>query len=226
LKLEIKDLEFTFELKATGLAGRFTGYGSKFGNMDSYREIVAPGAFKESLKTRKEKGMVLPILWQHRSSEPLGKYDVVREDDTGLYMEGQLMIDDIAQAKETYALIKAGVVNGLSIGYYVRSDSYDEKERIRTLTKLDLVETSIVTFPANDQARIDTVKSFDQLVKSGRLPTLPEFENFLREAGGFSKSQATVVAGHGLSKLLSRSESGGNPADALQLLKQWNFKLP
>ncbi|HID8755341.1 TPA: HK97 family phage prohead protease, partial [Klebsiella pneumoniae] len=71
-------------------------------------------------------------------------------------------------------------ITGLSIGYYVRESNYDEKTRIRTLTKLDLVEISIVTVPANDDARIDVIKS---KLSHGDLPSLPEFEKFLREAG-------------------------------------------
>ena len=91
------------------------------------------------------------------------------------------------------------------------------------LTEVDLQETSIVTFPANDEARVEVVKSIEHIIKSGRVPTLPEFEDFLREAG-FSKSQATVIAGRGLKELLSRSESGSENSDALQLLKSFSLK--
>jgi uncharacterized protein len=142
------------------------------------------------------------VLWQHRSGEPIGGSDVLRQDDHGLKVGGWLLVNEVARAKEAHALMKAKVVTGLSIGYYVTDDSYNEKERIRTLKSLDLVEYSIVTFPANDQAQIDTVKS---LLGKGKLPTLQEFEDFLRESG-FSKSQATAIAGKGLRELL-RSES-------------------
>jgi HK97 family phage prohead protease len=224
VQIETKNLAFKADKVADD--GTFTGYASVFSNVDAYREIVAPGAFADSLKRIKESGDPLPILWQHRSGEPIGGSDKLEEDKYGLKVAGWLLTNEVPRAREALALMKRRVVKGLSIGYYVEADSYDEKNRIRTLLKIDLQEYSLVTFAANELAKVETVKSFDQLVKSGRLPTLPEFENFLREAGGFSKSQATVVAGHGLSKLLSRSESGGNPADALQLLKQWNFKLP
>lgn len=112
--------------------------------------------------------------------------------------------------------MKAGAVTGLSIGYYVKADSFDEKERIRTLTKLQLEETSLVTFPANDAARVESVKS---RIARGDALTLPEFESFLREAG-FSKSQATAIAGRGYKHLLDRSESEPAPvAEILQALK-------
>ncbi|WP_264755293.1 HK97 family phage prohead protease [Klebsiella michiganensis] len=98
---------------------------------------------------------------------------------------------------------------------YVRESNYDEKTRIRTLTKLDLVEISIVTVPAND-ARIDVIKS---KLSHGDLPSLPEFEKFLREAG-FSKSQSAAVASRGLSYLLDRSESGAKTAKPKRLLRR------
>ena len=213
MKLKKRDVQF--HIKAVQSDGLFTGYGSVAGVVDSYREIVAPGAFAESLKAREKAGRKLPVLWQHNSAQPIGVYDKVQEDDTGLWLEGRLLVDDVALAKEALALMKAGAVTGLSIGYYVKADSYDEKERIRTLTAVDLQETSIVTFPANDEARIESVKA--QLA-AGHLPTLSEFEGILREAG-FSKTQSAVIANRGLKHLLDRSESGGEPSDVLSALK-------
>jgi HK97 family phage prohead protease len=208
---EVQD--FHFEIKAVEKDGFFSGYGSVFGVLDSYREIVAPGAFTTSLAERSAKGRKLPILWQHRSDQPLGTYELVKEDSTGLYLEGRLLVNDVVQAREAHALVKAGAVTGLSIGYYVQADVYDEKERIRTLTKLALEETSLVTFPANDAARVESVKS--RLARGDQL-TLNEFEGLLREAG-FSKSQATAIAGRGYKYLLERSES--DPPGAPSLLK-------
>lgn len=215
--------DFNFDIKAVEKDGFFSGYGSVFGVKDSYGEIVAPGAFKASINARAERGRKLPILWQHRSGEPLGVYEVVKEDSTGLYMEGRLLVNDVAQAKEAQALMKAGAVTGLSIGYYVKADSWNEKDKVRTLTEVDLQETSIVTFPANDEARVEVVKSMDHIIKSGRVPTLPEFEDFLCEAG-FSKTQAKAIAGHGLRKLLDRCEADGKSSDALQLLNSFSLK--
>jgi HK97 family phage prohead protease len=199
---DLKHKSFAFKADSVSDNGNFTGYASVFGNMDCYREVVAPGAFTDSIKRIKESGNPLPVLWQHRSGEPIGGSDVLRQDEHGLKVGGWLLVNEVARAKEAHALMKAKVVTGLSIGYYVTDDSYNEKERIRTLKALDLVEYSIVTFPANDQAQIDTVKS---LLGNGKLPTLSEFEDFLRESG-FSKSQATAIAGKGLRELL-RSES-------------------
>ncbi|WP_459061848.1 HK97 family phage prohead protease [Stenotrophomonas sp. PSU-St15] len=205
--LKIRD--FDLSVKAVSDGGLFSGYGSVFGTVDSYREVVAPGAFSESLAEIKSKGRPVPVLWQHRSGEPIGVYTGLVEDAHGLKVEGQLIIDGVARAKEAHALMKAGAVSGLSIGYYVREDSWDEKERVRTLKKVDLVEISLVTFPANDDARIDAIKS---KLAHGSLPTMPEFEQILREAG-FSKSQSAVIANRGLKHLLDRSESGSKATE-------------
>lgn len=209
--LKIRD--FDLSVKAVSDDGLFSGYGSVFGEVDSYREVVAPGAFAESLAQIKAKGRPVPVLWQHRSGEPIGVYSSLAEDAHGLKVEGQLVLE-VGRAKEAHALMKAGAVSGLSIGYYVREDSWDEKERVRTLKKVDLVEVSLVTFPANDEARVDTIKS---KLAHGSLPTKPEFEQLLREAG-FSKSQAAVIANRGLSHLLDRSESGGEAAKFSSLI--------
>lgn len=206
----LKLRDFQLNVKAEDIAddGSFSGYGSVFGIVDSYQEVVAKGAFTASLAELRAKNRKVPVLWQHRQSEPIGVYDMLEEDSVGLKVAGRLLVSDVNQAKESLALMKAGAVTGLSIGYFVRKSSYDEKTGIRTLVELDLVEVSLVTFPANDEARIDAVK---MKLAHGSLPTLPEFERFLREAG-FSKTKAAVVAAHGLSHLL-RSESGSETAN-------------
>ena len=212
--MELKS--FDFDVKSVDESGTFTGYGSVFGNVDGGNEIVVKGAFSESLARRAEKGRKLPILWQHRSGEPIGVYESVKEDDHGLLMSGRLLISDVQRAREAYALLKAGAVTGMSIGYGVLDDAIDSKTRTRYLKKLNLEETSIVTFPMNDEARIETVKSMDHILRAGRVPSLPEFEDFLCEAG-FSKSQATAIAGKGLAPLF-QSESGSTTSDFLSAL--------
>lgn len=216
----LKHRQVAFKAKEVNDDGTFKGYASVFGNVDSYGEIVMPGAFTESIKRIKDSGDPLPVLWQHRSGEPIGGSDVLAEDDHGLKTEGWLMTDVIPRAAEAHALLKRKVVKGLSIGYYVDESSIDEKTGIRSLIKLDLVEYSIVTFPANTLAQVDAVKS---IIEGGRLPTLKEFEDLLCEAG-FSKTQAKAVAGNGLRKLLDRCEADGNTSDVLAALK--DFRLP
>ena len=200
---------FDYDVKAVSEEGIFTGYGSVFGVVDSYNEVVAPGAFLESLAEAKSKGRSCPVLWQHNTGEPIGSWDTeqLKEDERGLIGAGELWLDDAPYARIAYRGMKARAITGLSIGYYVRESSRDEKTGIRTLTKLDLVEISIVTVPANDEARTDVIKS---KLAHGGLPSLPEFEQLLREAG-FSKTQSAVIANRGLKHLL-RSESEGDLA--------------
>ena len=209
-----KDL--SFEIKAVSDDGLFSGYASVFDNVDSYGDIVRKGAFVESIGEWESKGKMPPILWNHDPSDPIGIYTKMQEDEKGLYVEGKLLIDDVPRAKQTHALMKAGVIDGLSIGYRVKEYLYNVDEEVTDLIKLSLREVSIVTFPANPETRIEAVKS---RLDAGELPTLPEFEKFLREAG-FSKSQATAIAGHGLRKLLSDSAPEAKSIqNALNILK-------
>lgn len=200
--MKTKHLNVAFEIKAVSDDGFFSGYGSVFEVLDSYREIVKPGAFLKSIADWTQKGRMPPVLWNHDGNQVIGVYTLMREDERGLYVEGQLLTDAVQKAREVHAALKVGAISGMSIGYTVVK-AQDADKGVRRLTELSLWEISIVTFPANEAARVDAVK---EALIEGNLPTLPEFEIFLREAG-FSKSQATAVAGSGLSKLL-RSESG------------------
>jgi HK97 family phage prohead protease len=217
--------ELTFKTEAVTEDGRFKGYASVFGVLDSYREIVAPGAFSESLQRIKDSGHTLPALWHHIASQPIGGYDQLSEDDRGLYVEGFLLKDDIPQARVAYVTMQRNIVTGLSIGYYVEAESWNEKDRILTLTKVDLVEVSVVTFPANSEARAEAVRA---KLARGMLPTLREFEVVLREQG-FSRGQAAAIAERGLKGMLDQGDLGGGNAYG-DFLKQrrdsGGFSLP
>jgi len=191
--MALKHLDTAFKIKAVGDDGVFSGYGSVFNVVDAYKEVVVPGAFSESLKNRQP-----AMLWQHRSAEPIGIYTSVKEDAVGLHVEGKLALKT-GRGAEAYELLKMGAINGLSIGFVVRDESYDRVTGINHLKQVDLWEVSPVTFPANDAARITEVKSVDD------LKTLADCEAFLREAGGFSKSQALALVAR--IKAASRSES-------------------
>lgn len=206
MKLERKT--FALDVKAVEKSGEFSGYLSVFGNVDSYGDIVMPGAFAETLADWNSKERLPPILWQHRSGEPIGPFTKMQEDQRGLYVEGKLLVDELQRAKEAHALLTHKVISGMSIGYEPIGVEKGENG-LRKLTKLKLWEGSIVTFPANEEAQVSAVKS---LLDSGELPDLPTFERFLREAG-FSRTQAKAIAGHGLSHLLRREvESEGDEA--------------
>lgn len=207
----LKVRDFDFEIKAVQDDGSFNGYGSVWDVVDSYNEIVARGAFTESLAEIQAKGRPVPILWQHRSSEPIGAWSNLKEDERGLFGDGQILLDAGAMEQRAFAHMKARTVTGLSIGYWVRESSWDEKTGVRTLTKLDLVEISLVTFPANDDARVEAVKF---KLAHGELPTDREFEKFLREAG-FSKTRAAGLVGNGLEEIRRREserDTTNNPS--------------
>lgn len=177
----LKHIDVPFQIKAVSENGLFSGYGSVFGVIDSYKEIVVAGAFTESLQAKTPS-----LLWQHRSGEPIGIYTSVKEDAIGLHVEGKLALKT-ARGAEAYELLQMGAISGMSIGYQVRDESYDRVTGINTLKKLDLWEVSLVTFPANDAARVTDVKSI------AAIKTLKDAEAFLRDAGGFSKSQALAL---------------------------------
>lgn len=181
-----KYYDCAFDVKAINDDGTFEGYGSVFGNVDAYKEIVAKGAFTESLHSLKNQGRMPALLWQHRSGEPIGVYTDMREDDTGLFVRGKLALKT-ARGAEAHELMKMKALSGLSIGFVTREDSYDKVTGIRTLNKVDLWECSIVTFPANDSARVSAVKNIDE------IESLADAEAFLRESGGYSKSEALGI---------------------------------
>lgn len=210
-QIRLRDFDLDLEVKAEGDGYRLSGYGSVFGELDSYSEIVAKGAFRDTLKDIRQKGRKLPMLWQHRSAEPIGIWDVLREDDRGLYVEGTLL-KGVQVAEEARIRAQAGAVTGLSIGYWVRESSRDEVTGIRTLKKLDLVETSLVTFPANDEARVDGVKF---VLSHGGKPTIRDFEEAIRREFGFSKTAAATIASRGYGAWAGRDSGsgGGSTAD-------------
>lgn len=221
--MKIKTKDVSFEVKAVEDNGFFSGYCSVFDVEDSYGDVVKKGAYADTIKAWMDKGKMPPILWQHNRGEVIGVWTKLYEDDHGLYGEGKLLIDDVAKAKEAHALMKHGAIDGLSIGYKVNKWSYNEDSEVLELLAIDLKEVSVVTFPANEDSRIDNVKS---ILMKGELPTLPEFEKFLREAG-FSKTQATAIAGHGLRVLIQgepeeAKQQNDELSEVLDLLKKLN----
>ena len=206
----MKYLNRPIEIKAVNEDGLFSGYASVFEEIDSYRDIVKRGAFEKTLAESESNGRAVPILWQHDAAKPIGVYTELKEDEHGLYVEGQLNMD-VQQAREALSLLRQKALSGISIGYNsVRYDT-DVKSGVRRLYELKLYEASLVTFPACDGARVTDVKT---ILADGQLPSLPEFEDFLCEAG-FSRSQAKAIAGNGLTKLIRR-EVGSDEDDAIQ----------
>lgn len=195
------------EIKALESDGTFSGYGSIFGNMDSHGDIVQRGAFAKSIQRHNERGTRPKLFWQHDMHQPIGSWTTVQEDEKGLYLEGRFNME-VQKGREAYALLKAGDIDGLSIGYRTIKERRDNVKSANMLEELDLIETSVVSLGSNDLALVGAVKN----IRGEELPSLSSFEDFLREAG-FSKTEATAIAGNGLSHLL-RSESDSEPTGA------------
>ena len=134
-----KDFKFTM-VDVDDEVGSFTGYASVWGVIDSYGDQVIKGAFKKTLKDNKGKGF--PMLWSHNVMEPIGVIKG-REDDHGLYVEGQLNLD-VARAKEIRSLMVQGAINGLSIGYQTIIEEMDKENETRKLKEIKLWEISPV----------------------------------------------------------------------------------
>lgn len=153
--------------------GTFEGYGSVFDLLDTYGDIVRPGAYAASLARHKADGTRVKMLWQHDSECPIGIWDDVFEDDVGLYCKGRLLLD-VPQAREAHLLMKSGAIDGLSIGFqamafeYVAADGSSYRDmlpgapmasnQVRAVTEIDLWEVSVVTFHSNPASRVTHVR--------------------------------------------------------------------
>lgn len=199
----------------------FSGYGAVFGNVDCYDDVIEKGAFKKTINEFKVSGRWPAMLAQHggwgltsRDMTPVGVWTKMEEDDHGLYVEGKLA--DTERGRELYQLMKMTprpAIDGMSIGFYV-TDSEDEKAEgkvIRHIKGIDLVELSLVTFPANKEARVSDVKSEDL--------TIRDAERALREAG-FSRAEAKRILADGFSSLSLRDADEKDDSELAELLRR------
>lgn len=190
-----------------GKDGEFEGYASVFGVVDNVRDVVERGAFKKSIDAQVRAGRMPALLWQHDAAQPIGKWLEMREDSKGLFVRGQLLMD-VQKGREAYALMKENVVTGLSIGYRT-IDSERDSKGIRHLKEVELLEVSIVTFPALTVARTTAVKN-------DRPKTEREFEELLRDAG-FSRTEAKTIVSHGFKALQRDADDTLQAIEALTL---------
>lgn len=179
--------------------GEFDGYASTFGGEpDSYGDVIAPGAFAQSLADHAANGTMPKMFWQHDSHEPIGRWLDIKEDGHGLWVKGRLNMA-VRRAQEAHALLKDGDIEGLSIGYRIKEYSVSEDTGVWTLLRLDLREISVVSIGANDGATVSSVKSarvFAEIVeklKAGDRLTEREFEHMVKGLG-LSNSQAERAA--------------------------------
>lgn len=142
------------KLKKLTKDGQFSGYASRFGEVDSYNDVIQKGAFSDNDFSKTK------MLWQHDPGQPIGKWTSIKENSVGLKVEGQLSMS-LRQAQEAYVMLKEGLIDGMSIGFRTLERTFN-KEGVRVLTKLELWEVSLVTFPALASATVDNVKSADE----------------------------------------------------------------
>lgn len=189
-------------------AGMVSGYASIFGNVDQGGDRVMPGAYTKALAS----GRAIRMLWQHNTHEVIGGWSVAREDSKGLWVEGQFNMD-VQRGREAYALMKAGQIEGLSIGYRVPAGGAKKaSDGAYELHELDLREVSVVTMPMNEMATAAAKAQFEaenlvERLKAGDRLTEREFEMMLKGALGFSNSQAERAA-----RLCLKGQ--GEPAEA------------
>ena len=209
---ELKHLTFETEIKSDA-QGVFTGYGSIFGNEDQGNDIMKKGAFTKSLTKRP--ASKVKMLYQHKTDEPIGIFTDMYEDNKGLYVKGQLAMGT-QKGREAYELLKMGALDGMSIGFKADPDKqgYNENKRgVRTLKEVDLMEISLVTFPMNESALIETVK--------GNAKNIREWEKILRDAGGLSRTEAKIGA-KALSESLNQRDAEDKQTLADLILKVAN----
>ena len=182
--MQIKTLQTSsLDLKFAGENMRFSGYASVFNGVDSYGDTIVPGAYAKTLTGPREREV--KMRWNHYGPV-IGKWFRMVEDEKGLFVEGELTPGH-SKAVDVYASLKHGAIDGLSIGYYpVQIEQKDDGTRL--LKEINLIEISVVEEPADVAARISDIKGALQSAMG-----LKEIEALLRDAGGFSRADATAI---------------------------------
>ena len=205
------------DLKAVAEDGEFEGYLSTFGNVDRGMDMVMPGAFRRTLKERKLSS--IKLLRDHDTRKVIGKWLSMEEDDRGLKVRGKLFAGTVQLATETLALMREGALDAMSIGYRTIKAQWDEEQGVRKLLDLDLWEGSIVTFPMNEMATVDAVKTD---------LTITDVERILRE-GGAPGAFAKLVAIHGFEgatkRLGSRREGGEGGKTIAEMIRETSANM-
>jgi HK97 family phage prohead protease len=194
--------------------GLFEGYASTFGNIDSVGDTIMKGAYTETINPENRQAPIA-MLANHSASFAIGKWLEMAEDDTGLYVHGELTPGH-SVANNIYASMKHGAINGLSIGFRVPVGGAEEIEGGgRRISKVNLVEISVVTFPADASANISVVKSEIEEIKSVR-----DCELFLRDAG-FSRGMAKALIGQLRPLYLREAEEERQHKQAQDAAREW-----
>lgn len=156
-----KHLYKNFEMKADEDAGTISGFFSTYDRIpDSYGDIIAPGAFTDTLKAREESGHKFPLCWNHDLNQIIGRVESVEDTENGPHMVASFFDTPLAQEKR--AVVKSGVVYQFSFAYDVLEAEpvvLDGGTKANELRKLDLFEVSIVPIPANQRAVMTDIKA-------------------------------------------------------------------
>lgn len=195
----IGDIELKFDEARKGF---FSGLASSFGGVDAYGDTIAPGAYKKTIKKRQRP---IALRWNHYGPV-IGKWTRMEETESGLYVEGELTPGH-SVAEDAYALLKHGAVTGLSIGYRPVTLT-DNGDGTRLLKEIELVEISIVETPADLSAQIGDVKSAIESVDS-----LKDVEALLRDAAGFSRTDATALVSRIKSMVRGERDAESNTSE-------------
>ena len=151
------ELKFTaLDLTDADASGVFEGYASLFDREDLARDVIVPGAFRQSLSERGAQGV--RMLFQHDPAHPIGVWERIEEDALGLKVRGRLTLE-VEKARDVLFLMRAGAIDGLSIGFKAKRTRRDARSGVRRILELELWEISIVTFPMMPGARVLGVKS-------------------------------------------------------------------
>ncbi len=204
------EAQFTaLDLKSIADDGAFSGYASIFERQDLGRDVIQRGAFRDTLAAKGARGVRL--LFQHKPDEPIGVWEELVEDAKGLFARGRLATE-VPRAREVLSLMRAGAIDGLSIGFRALKAHRDKARGIRRIQTVDLWEISIVTFPMLPDARIRNVKH--RSLESGR-PTERELERWLTRDAGLTRSEARALLRDGLKGLgRTRDAAAGPPEEA------------
>ncbi|MEQ9518791.1 MAG: HK97 family phage prohead protease [Parvibaculum sp.] len=199
----------SFEIAEVDEAGAFEGYASLFDREDLGNDLVERGAFGRSLERRSAKGV--RMLFQHDPADPIGAWEIIREDEKGLYVKGHLTLE-VARAREVHALMKAGALDGLSIGFHTVKAVKDRASGTRHLVEIDLWEISIVTFPMQPEARVSAVKA-------NHCPTERELERWLTRDTAFSRQQARALIADGYKAAFGGRDTRASVTDLFDLAR-------
>lgn len=198
--------KFLTELKAgSDGEGSIEGYGSIFDMVDNGNDIVAQGAFARSLQS----GRKVKMLMQHDPSDVIGVWEEVQEDARGLRVKGRLLTS-VQKGREAYELVKAGAMDGLSIGY--RTVKSEGRNGRRVILEADIWEVSLVTFPMNEAARVDAVKAVDM--------TERDMERLLTRDAGLSRTVAQRLMAGGFDAIKAMRDAGDGADELVRLLRQ------